>query len=68
MAKFTLRERVTIVREITVDSKSIVEVQKNYENGDYDEELKACYFDGKHDDVNYTIESEDGCYSIQERN
>lgn len=67
MKKFTLRERVTIVREITVEGESIKEVQKNYENGDYDEELEACYFDGQYDDVNYTIESEDGCYSIRER-
>ncbi len=67
MKKFTIRERVTIEREIVVEGESIKEVQKNYENGDYDEELESCYFDGQYDDVNYTIEEENGCCSIRDK-
>ena len=67
MKNFVIRERVTIEREITVEGESIKEVQKNYENGDYDEELESCYFDGQYDDINYTIESEDGRYSIRKK-
>ena len=66
MKNFVIRERVTIERVITVEGESLEEVQKNYENGDYDEELESCYFDGQYDDVNYTIEDEDG-YSIRDK-
>lgn len=66
MKKFTIRERVTIERVIIVEGENMQEVQKNYENGDYDEELESCYFDGQYDDVNYTIEDEDG-YLIQNK-
>lgn len=47
MKNFVIRERVTIERVITVEGESLEEVQKNYENGDYDEELESCYFDGQ---------------------
>ena len=67
MKNFIIRERVTIEREITVEGESLKEVLKNYENGDYDEELESCYFDGQYDDVDYTIESEDCHCSTRER-
>ena len=64
MKKFIIRERVTIERKITVEGHGMSEVRENYENGDYDEELEACHFDGHYDDINCTIESEAGYYLI----
>ena len=55
MKNFVIRERVTIEREITVEGESIKEVQKNYENGGYDEELEQDYFDGQYDERNADI-------------
>ena len=67
MKKFIISERVTMTRRITVEGDSMLEVRKKYENGDYYEELEACYFDGGYDDINCTIQSEDGYYSIVSR-
>ncbi len=50
MPKFRIVERVTMKREITVEGESLKEVKKNYENGDYDEELEQYYFDGQYDE------------------
>ena len=50
MKNFVIRERVTIERVITVEGESMQEVQKNYENGDYDEDLEQYYFDGQYDE------------------
>lgn len=50
MPKFRIVERVTMQREITVEGESLKEVKKNYENGDYDEELEQYYFDGQYDE------------------
>ena len=50
MKKFRIVERVTMQREITVEGESLKEVKKNYENGDYDEELEQYYFDGQYDE------------------
>jgi len=65
--KYTIRETVSMVREITVEGESLKEVEENYQNGDYDEELNSYYFDGQYDDVSYTIESEDGRYSVRDK-
>ena len=56
MSKFRIIERVTIQREITVEGKNLKDVKKNYENGDYDEELEQCYFDGQYDERYANIE------------
>lgn len=50
MPKFRIVERVTMQREITVEGESLKDVKKNYENGDYDEELEQYYFDGQYDE------------------
>lgn len=50
MPKFRIIERVTMQREITVEGESLKDVKKNYENGDYDEELEQYYFDGQYDE------------------
>lgn len=50
MKKFRIVERVTMQREITVEGESLKDVKKNYENGDYDEELEQYYFDGQYDE------------------
>ena len=56
MPKFRIVERVTMQREITVEGESLKDVKKNYENGDYDEELEQDYFDGQYDERNADIE------------
>lgn len=55
MKKFEIREKVTIAREIIVEAESMEEVQEKYENGDYNEELESCYFDGQYDNVKSKI-------------
>lgn len=50
MPKFRIVERVTMQREITVEGESLKDVKKNYENGNYDEELEQYYFDGQYDE------------------
>ena len=54
MKKFILQETVTIKREIIVEGKNKSEVQEKYENGDYNEELESCYFDGQYDEASTT--------------
>jgi hypothetical protein len=55
MKKFEICEKITIAREITVEAESMEEVQEKYENGDYNEELESCYFDGQYDNVKCKI-------------
>lgn len=55
MKKFVIHEKVTIAREIIVEGEDVKEVLKNYKNGDYNEELESCYFDGQYDDVKCII-------------
>lgn len=59
MKKFIITETVTLTREVIVEGDSKEEVRKNYECGDYDEELEACYFDGQYDSRDIDIEEED---------
>ena len=58
MPKFKIVERVTMQREITVEGESLKDVKKNYENGDYDEELEQYYFDGQYDERYADIKEE----------
>lgn len=55
MAKFIVKETVMMVREIEVEAENEDEVYKNYNNGDYDEELEGYYFDGQYDDRKVTV-------------
>ena len=68
MKKFTIREFVTIERKITVEANSITEVRENYKNGDYDEKLEECYFDGQYTEVYCNIESDDENYVVLDKN
>ena len=58
MKEFKLIEKVVMTRVITVEAESIEEVKANYENGDYDEELESCYFDGQYDDREIEVKEE----------
>lgn len=50
MKQFKIIESVVMKREIIVEAESAEEVEANYENGDYDEELEGYFFDGQYDD------------------
>lgn len=56
MKEFKLIEKVIIKRVIVVEAESVEEVQANYENGDYDEELEGHFFDGQYDDRKIEVE------------
>lgn len=58
MKQFKLIEKVVMKRVITVEAESVEEVEANYENGDYDEELEGYFFDGQYDDREIKVKEE----------
>lgn len=56
MKEFKLIEKVIVKRVITVEAESIEEVEANYENGDYNEELKDYPCDDQYNDKEIEVE------------
>ena len=55
MKEFVILEKVTIARTIIVKGDSVEEIQENYDDGVYDEQLESCYFNGNYDKVTCQI-------------